>query len=153
MISLGDGDHKDICLTTSQDKCLSRQKIPAKSRHSRREFLLRPPKRLALFLYSAAQFHHGSVSRLIKTKVLTPLKTYVLLRDMSIKALRKAIDRAGGQTALATLIGKTQGHISKWLEREYVPAECVIPIERATGIPRHELRPDLYPATPSSKVA
>ena len=66
---------------------------------------------------------------------------------MNIKALKKAIDLAGGQTALAADIGKTQGHISKWLERGYIPAECVLPIERVTGVSRHELRPDLYPRT------
>ncbi len=60
--------------------------------------------------------------------------------------LRKAVKVAGGQTALAEQIGKTQGHISKWLQRGYVPPESVLPIERVTGIPRHEIRPDLYPA-------
>ena len=65
---------------------------------------------------------------------------------MNNSALRKAVEKAGGQTALANLIGKTQGHISKWLEREHLPAEAVLPIEKATGVPRHELRPDLYPA-------
>ena len=51
----------------------------------------------------------------------------------------------GSQTALAKAIGKSQGHISKWLERKYVPAESVLAIERATGIPRQKIRPDLYP--------
>lgn len=60
-------------------------------------------------------------------------------------ALTQAIENAGGQTALARAIGKTQGHISKWLQRGRVPPECVIPIERATGVSRHDLRPDLYP--------
>lgn len=65
--------------------------------------------------------------------------------SMEIKALKTAIDIAGGQTALAEQIGKTQGHISKWLEREYIPAESVLDIEQATGVSRHILRPDLYP--------
>jgi len=64
---------------------------------------------------------------------------------MSIEALKHAIDRAGSQGKLADAIGKTQGHVSKWLERGRVPAESVLPIERATGVSRHELRPDLYP--------
>lgn len=65
---------------------------------------------------------------------------------MSKQALTDAIEKAGGQTALANAIGKTQGHISKWLEREYVPAEMVLSIEAATGVSRHSLRPDLYPS-------
>lgn len=64
---------------------------------------------------------------------------------MSSEALRSAIAAAGGQTALARKIGKSQGHISKWLQRNYVPAEAVLDIERATGISRHSLRPDIYP--------
>lgn len=64
---------------------------------------------------------------------------------MGKKALQKAIQAAGGQTKLAVAIGKTQGHISAWLKRGKIPAEVVLPIERATGVPRHTLRPDLYP--------
>lgn len=59
--------------------------------------------------------------------------------------LEKAIAAMGSQTALAKAIGKSQGHISKWLERKYVPAESVLAIESATGIPRQKIRPDLYP--------
>jgi Uma2 family endonuclease len=62
------------------------------------------------------------------------------------KALQRAVEIAGGQTALALRIGKTQGHISKWLERDFIPPDVVLSIESATGISRHELRPDLYPA-------
>ncbi len=64
---------------------------------------------------------------------------------MSNHILEQAIATMGSQTALARAIGKSQGHISKWLERDYVPAESVLAIESATGIPRHKIRPDLYP--------
>jgi DNA-binding transcriptional regulator YdaS (Cro superfamily) len=33
-----------------------------------------------------------------------------------------------------------------------VPAERVLSIEAATGVPRHELRPDLYPLESKSEV-
>jgi Uma2 family endonuclease len=69
---------------------------------------------------------------------------------MNKDVLRKAVEVAGGQTALAEQIGKTQGHVSKWLQRGYIPPESVLPIERATGIPRYDLRPDLYPAAQMS---
>jgi Uma2 family endonuclease len=65
---------------------------------------------------------------------------------MAQNILRKAVEVAGGQTALARQIGKTQGHISKWLQRDFIPPEAVLAIERATGISRHALRPDLYPS-------
>lgn len=57
--------------------------------------------------------------------------------------LQKAIRAQGGQTNLATALGITTQAISKWRRR--IPAERVLDIERATGVSRHELRPDLYP--------
>jgi DNA-binding transcriptional regulator YdaS (Cro superfamily) len=63
----------------------------------------------------------------------------------TLSALQDAVSKAGGQTALARAIGKTQGHISQWLKRKYVPAEDVLKIEAATGVSRHDLRPDIYP--------
>lgn len=74
----------------------------------------------------------------------------------TLSALQDAVAKAGGQTALARAIGKTQGHISQWLRREYVPAEEVLKIEAATGVSRHQLRPDIYPEpqeAPSSDAA
>lgn len=44
---------------------------------------------------------------------------------------------------LAKALNITHGAISQW---DRVPAERVLDVERETGIPRHELRPDLYPA-------
>lgn len=69
---------------------------------------------------------------------------------MSETPLEKAVREAGGQTKLARAIGKTQGHISQWLRRKYVPPEVVLLIEGATGVSRHELRPDLYPREQSA---
>ncbi|RUW64558.1 YdaS family helix-turn-helix protein [Mesorhizobium sp. M2A.F.Ca.ET.067.02.1.1] len=60
-------------------------------------------------------------------------------------ALQAAIDAAGGVAPLASLIGKTPAHVSTWKQRGMIPAEMAIPIERATGVSRHLLRPDLYP--------
>lgn len=66
---------------------------------------------------------------------------------MSNEALRKACELAGGQTSLADRIGTTQSQVWYWLERSKkgVPGEFVLTIERETGVPRQELRPDLYP--------
>lgn len=65
---------------------------------------------------------------------------------MNTKGLDKAIQKAGGQKALAELLGLGQTAVSNWRNRKKrVPAERVIEIEKATGVPRHELRPDLYP--------
>lgn len=62
-------------------------------------------------------------------------------------ALAKAVEVAGGQSALAAKLGVKQGHIWYWLNKHPngVPAEYVLPIERETGVSRHDLRPDIYP--------
>jgi DNA-binding transcriptional regulator YdaS (Cro superfamily) len=62
------------------------------------------------------------------------------------RALARAIKAAGGQAALAAAIGVRQSHVSYWLHKSEtgVPAERVVDIERATGVKRHELRPDLF---------
>jgi len=60
--------------------------------------------------------------------------------------LNRAVSVAGGQLALAKKIGTSQSRVWNWLNRDSrIPAEFVLPIERATGVSRHELRPDLYP--------
>lgn len=65
---------------------------------------------------------------------------------MSTKGLDSAIEKAGGQVALAKLLGLRQSHISNWRNRnKRIPAERVLDIERVTGVSRHDLRPDLYP--------
>ena len=67
--------------------------------------------------------------------------------------LRRAVDIAGGQTALARLIGKKQGHVWWWLNKKtLLPPEIALRIEAATGVPRHELRKDLW-EPPSFKEA
>jgi len=67
---------------------------------------------------------------------------------MSIEALQRACDAAGGQKPLADRIGTTQSQVWYWLKRSKrgVPAEFAPKIEEATGIPRSELRPDLWPS-------
>lgn len=63
-------------------------------------------------------------------------------RMTSSAALRRAIVAAGSATRLARAIGVTAQAISQWRE---VPPRRVLAVERVTGVPRHELRPDLYP--------
>lgn len=49
-----------------------------------------------------------------------------------------------GPTALALRLGVRQSVVSNWKSRGRVPAERVLEVEQATGIPREEIRPDLY---------
>lgn len=59
--------------------------------------------------------------------------------------IQRAAQLAGGQSALARKLGCTSQAVSKMCSTGRVPAERVIAIEAATGVSRHELRPDLYP--------
>lgn len=56
--------------------------------------------------------------------------------------IAKSIEQAGGIVALARALGIKHNSIYSW---ERVPAERVIDVEKATGISRHDLRPDIYP--------
>lgn len=60
-------------------------------------------------------------------------------------ALKRAIKAVGGLTELAAPLGITAQAISQWDE---VPPLRVLAVERASGVSRHELRPDLYPLEP-----
>jgi DNA-binding transcriptional regulator YdaS (Cro superfamily) len=61
-------------------------------------------------------------------------------------ALTLAVENAGGQSALARKVGLRQQAIWHWINvSKRVPAERVLAVEAASGVPRHELRPDIYP--------
>lgn len=68
--------------------------------------------------------------------------------------LAAAIEKAGGQAALARMLGVKQQTVFGWLHHSrQVPAERVLAVERVTGVPRHELRPDIYPREESRGAA
>lgn len=68
------------------------------------------------------------------------------MRMDQLQALEKAVEAAGGQSELARRLGKKQSHVWNWLHRDKkVPADMALKIEKATGVSRHDLRPDLYP--------
>lgn len=63
-------------------------------------------------------------------------------RDQT-KAMKKAIQQAGGGAALARSLGlRSRQAVYMW---DRVPAAHVLKVEVASGVPRHKLRPDLYP--------
>jgi len=57
-------------------------------------------------------------------------------------ALLKAADKIGGIARLADALGISRTALYQW---KRIPAERVLAIEVHTGVPRHELPPDLYP--------
>lgn len=62
------------------------------------------------------------------------------------EAFAEAVRLAGGQTATARALGVTQGAIWQRLKGGKPAAEgWVLRLEAATGVSKHDLRPDLYP--------
>lgn len=69
------------------------------------------------------------------------------LNPTPFEALEAALACAGSQSELARICGVSQPTIWKWLQSsKRLPAEHVLAVEAATGVPRHHLRPDIYPA-------
>ena len=65
-------------------------------------------------------------------------------------SIQTAIRAAGGQKSLATLLGVHQALISQWATaRRPVAAHHVLGIEKATGVSRHDLRPDVFGPAPT----
>lgn len=65
-----------------------------------------------------------------------------LTRDENLRrGLQKALDAAGNANRLALALGITRASIYRW---KCIPAERVVDVEKALGIPRKQLRPDLY---------
>ncbi len=61
-------------------------------------------------------------------------------------ALADAIRQIGSQSALAEAIGVSATAIWKMVNRaKRASSDYVLKIEAATGVSRHDLRPDLYP--------
>ncbi len=57
--------------------------------------------------------------------------------------IQRAVKAAGGQTALARLIGCTQGLVWRYVNGLKIPPERCMVIERATGVRCEEIRSDI----------
>jgi DNA-binding transcriptional regulator YdaS (Cro superfamily) len=65
-------------------------------------------------------------------------------------SLRRAIQAVKTADVLATKLGITPQALSQW---DRVPPLRVLDVERITGVPRHELRPDIYPTPEPGRAA
>ncbi|WP_245421712.1 Cro/CI family transcriptional regulator [Methylobacterium sp. B4] len=56
--------------------------------------------------------------------------------------LKSAIKKAGGPAAVGRALGITSAAVSQWRE---CPSRRVLVLEALSGVPRHAIRPDIYP--------
>ena len=73
------------------------------------------------------------------------------------QALKTAVEIAGSQSALGRVLGVTQRAVWRWVsEGKHLPAQHVLAVEKATGVSKELLRPDLFvqdAAVPASTTA
>lgn len=73
---------------------------------------------------------------------------------MKDSALVRALAHRGNASRIAKAIGISTGAVAQWAK---CPAEHAKVVEAVTGVPRHELRPDLWekamPADPQPNLA
>lgn len=62
-----------------------------------------------------------------------------MTNNQQSNGVERAVKLAGGQVALARLLGVTQQAISIWLRRGYVPLRRAQEIEAQLGVPRNAL--------------
>ncbi len=60
---------------------------------------------------------------------------------MATSQIKEIAEKAGGVVALSLALGLSRAAVSQW---KRVPIERVNDVERLTGIPRSELRPDIF---------
>jgi DNA-binding transcriptional regulator YdaS (Cro superfamily) len=65
----------------------------------------------------------------------------------------KAIENAGGIAAAAKALGLTAPAVRAWVVAGRIPPARVIPVERISGVSRHDLRPDIYPREDAHEAA
>lgn len=63
-----------------------------------------------------------------------------------MNAFQEYVARRGATAELARVLGVTPAAIRQW--DGHIPAERVVAVEAATGIPREALRPDLFRREP-----
>jgi DNA-binding transcriptional regulator YdaS (Cro superfamily) len=69
-----------------------------------------------------------------------------------MSVVERAIEGGGGLQPFAEKCGVRYQAVQKWRRSGRVPAERVLSVEAISGVPRYELRPDIYPPSDSRSL-
>ena len=79
-------------------------------------------------------------------------KSNAILTGMNTTPIQQAVKVAGSQSALAKAVNAAPQFVSQWVTgRRPVPPKFALTIEKATGVSRHELRPDVFGPAPKQR--
>lgn len=72
-----------------------------------------------------------------------------------MNAIERAIEIAGGPSALAAILATSPSVVGNWRLRKKAPPDRCIAIEEATDgkVTRYDLRPDVFGDAPETKAA
>lgn len=62
-----------------------------------------------------------------------------------MNVVERAVKAAGGLQSLAAACEVRYQAVQRWARDNKIPAERVLQVEQASGVSRHDLRPDIYP--------
>jgi len=65
----------------------------------------------------------------------------IKLRSIMTISIKEIAAKVGGVVSLSTQLGLSRGAVSQW---EKVPLDRVAAVSKLTGIPREDLRPDIF---------
>jgi len=81
-------------------------------------------------------------------RLTPPLNLGLNIAMKEARPVVEAVERAGGISALAMALNVTPQAVWKWVhEQGRVPATRVLEVERVSGVPREQLRPDVFRRT------
>jgi DNA-binding transcriptional regulator YdaS (Cro superfamily) len=66
------------------------------------------------------------------------------MEKIATAALREAIDKAGSQVKLASLLKIERASVQQWTRHGGCPIDRIVEVERATGVKRQRLAPELF---------
>ena len=76
-----------------------------------------------------------------------------IMHIQRMHTVEQIIDKAGGLTKVARDLNVPIATVSSWRLRCQIPVRRVLDVERVTGVPRHEIRPDIYPPPQTTEAA